>query len=155
MPAARRIELNQRVLAALLDRDGADLAAIVHHAAEAGDAAAVARYAPRAADEATAAGSHREAAAYLRLALGHRSAYRVAEQADLLDRYAVECYINGDHRPALAAQLEAVELRRTLGDPPCAGCQPAMAVADPVVAGAPVGRRTGRRRSDRGAGGRR
>jgi hypothetical protein len=57
LPAARRIGLNERVLVALLDRDGADLSAIVHHAAEAGDIAAVARYAPRAAGEATAAGS--------------------------------------------------------------------------------------------------
>lgn len=116
LPAARRIELNQRVLAALLDRDGADLSAIVHHAAEAGDAAAVARYAPRAAGEATAAGSHREAAAHLRLTLHNRSAYGLAEQADLLDRYAIESYICGDEGPALAAQREAVDLRRTLGD---------------------------------------
>ncbi|HEV8174404.1 MAG TPA: AAA family ATPase [Actinoplanes sp.] len=116
LPAARRIELNQRVLAALLDRDGADLSAIVHHAAEAGDAAAVARYAPRAAGEATAAGSHREAAAHLRLTLHNRSAYGLAEQADLLDRYAIESYICGDEGPALAAQREAVDLRRTRGD---------------------------------------
>jgi DNA-binding CsgD family transcriptional regulator/tetratricopeptide (TPR) repeat protein len=116
-PAARRIELNQRVLAALLDRHGADLSAIVHHAAEAGDAAAVARYAPQAAGEAIRAGSHREAAAHLRLALDQRSAYSPPEQADLLDRYATECYTNGDDGPALAAQHEAVDLRRSLGDP--------------------------------------
>jgi DNA-binding CsgD family transcriptional regulator len=121
LPAARRIELNQQVLAALLDRDGADLSAIVHHAAEAGDAAAVARYAPRAAREAAAAGSHREAAAHLRLALDNRSMYPLAEQADLLDRYATECYISGDEGPALAAQQEVVDLRRTLGDPRALG----------------------------------
>jgi DNA-binding CsgD family transcriptional regulator len=121
LPAARRIELNQRVLVALLDRDGADLSAIVHHAAEAGDAAAVARYAPRAAGEAAAAGSHREAAAHLRLALDNRSAYPLAEQADLLDRYAAESYINGEQDPALAAQQEAARLRRTLGDPRALG----------------------------------
>jgi DNA-binding CsgD family transcriptional regulator/tetratricopeptide (TPR) repeat protein len=117
LPAARRIDLNQRVLAALLEQDSVDLSAIVHHAAEAGDAAAVARYAPRAADEAIRACSHREAAAHLRLALGQRSAYSPAERADLLDRYAVECYINGEDRPSLAAQRAAVELRRALGEP--------------------------------------
>jgi DNA-binding CsgD family transcriptional regulator/tetratricopeptide (TPR) repeat protein len=116
LPAARRIELNERVLTALLDLDGADLSAIVHHAAEAGSTAAIRRYAPLAADEATAAGSHREAAAYLRLALEYRSGYPVTTQADLLDRYAFECYTNADEA-ALAAQREAVELRRTLGDP--------------------------------------
>ncbi len=117
LPAARRIELNQRVLAALLDRDGADLSAIVHHATEAGDAAVVARYAPLAAGEAIRAGSHREAAAHLRLALDRRFAYSPADLADLLDRYAIECYTNGEDRPALAAQQEAVDLRRGLGDP--------------------------------------
>jgi DNA-binding CsgD family transcriptional regulator/tetratricopeptide (TPR) repeat protein len=117
LPASRRIILNRRVLGALLDRDGADLSAVVHHATEAGDAAAVAEYAPRAADEATAAGSHREAAAYLRLALDNRSAYPPAELAGLLDRYAIECYTNGDTGSAAAAEREAVQLRRTLGDP--------------------------------------
>jgi DNA-binding CsgD family transcriptional regulator/tetratricopeptide (TPR) repeat protein/energy-coupling factor transporter ATP-binding protein EcfA2 len=117
LPAAHRIRLNQRVLDALLSRDGADLAAIVHHAAEAGDAAAVRRYAPAAAAEATAAGAHRQAAAHLRLALEQRSAYPPVEQADLLDRYAFECYISGDDRHALTAQQEAVRLHRSLGDP--------------------------------------
>jgi DNA-binding NarL/FixJ family response regulator/tetratricopeptide (TPR) repeat protein/energy-coupling factor transporter ATP-binding protein EcfA2 len=117
LPAARRIGLNQRVLTALLERDGSDLADIVHHAAEAGDVTAVARYAPAAADEAIAAGSHREAGAHLRLALDQRWAYQPAEVADLLDRYAVESYTNGEDAPALAAQREAVDLRRVLGDP--------------------------------------
>ncbi len=116
VPAARRIELNQRVVDALLSEDGADLAAIVHHAAEAGDTATVVAYAPRAAVEAIAAGAHREAAAHLRQALDFRSAYGPADLADLLDRYAVECYTIGD-RPGLEAQREAVELRRALGDP--------------------------------------
>jgi DNA-binding CsgD family transcriptional regulator/tetratricopeptide (TPR) repeat protein len=116
LPAARRIELNQRVLDALRDTEGADLSAIVHHAAEAGDTAAVAHYAPRAAGEAFAAGSHREAAAHLRLALNHRAAYSIAEQADLLDRYAVEAYTIGANGAALTSQAEAVELRRSLGD---------------------------------------
>jgi DNA-binding CsgD family transcriptional regulator len=77
----------------------------------------VARYAPRAAAEAAAAGSHREAQAHLRLALEDRSGAPAAERADLLDRYAVECYTVDDDGPALVAQLEAVELRRRLGDP--------------------------------------
>jgi DNA-binding CsgD family transcriptional regulator len=117
LPASRRIGLNQRVLTALLERDGCDLSAIVHHAAEAGNADAIARYAPRAAEEAVAAGSHREAAGHLRLALEHRSAYQRSEQADLLDRYAIECYTNGDNEGARDAQLAAVALRRELDDP--------------------------------------
>ncbi len=115
--ATRRIELNQRVLAALLERDGDDLPAIVHHAAEAGDSAAIARYAPGAAVEAIQVGAHREAVAHLRLALAHRAAYPPGELADLLDRYAVECYMNNEDVPALAAAVEGVALRRSLGDP--------------------------------------
>ena len=120
LPAARRIELNHNVVAALLDHEGADLAAIVHHAAEAGDRAVITRYAPLAGAEAAAAGSHREAAAHLRLALEDRSGYSPAEQADLLDRYAIECYTNGDPA-ALDSQREAVRLRRTLGNPRALG----------------------------------
>jgi DNA-binding CsgD family transcriptional regulator/tetratricopeptide (TPR) repeat protein len=117
LSAARRIALNQRVLAMLLDRDEPDLAAVVHHAAEAGDLAAVARYAPVAAEEASRAGAHQEAAAHLRLALEQRWAYPPAELADLLDRYGIECYTTDQDKPALAAQREAVTLRRSLRDP--------------------------------------
>jgi DNA-binding CsgD family transcriptional regulator len=118
LPAARRIALNGAVLAALLGHEGADLSAVVHHAAQAGDAATLARYAPRAAEEASRAGSHREAAAHLRLALDQRDAYTEEDLANLLDRYAVECYANNDDGPALAAQREAVDLRRRLGGDP-------------------------------------
>jgi DNA-binding CsgD family transcriptional regulator/tetratricopeptide (TPR) repeat protein len=114
--AARRIDLNQRVLAALVDRDDPDLSAIVHHAVEAGDTAAIVRYAPAAGAEASRVGAHREAAAHLRLVLAHRSAYPPEELAELLGRYAIECYHNNEDRPALAAQREAVGLNRSHGD---------------------------------------
>jgi DNA-binding CsgD family transcriptional regulator/tetratricopeptide (TPR) repeat protein len=133
LPAARRIGLNQRVLAALLEHAGVagpgarpgltrlDLAGIVHHAAEAGDVDAVSRYAPQAADEASRAGSHREAAAHLRRALDLRHSYPPEELADLLDHYAVECYTTNEGEVALSSQQEAVERRRTLGDPVALG----------------------------------
>ena len=41
LPVARRVELNRRVLHALVGREDADLARIVHHAAQAGDADAI------------------------------------------------------------------------------------------------------------------
>ena len=44
VPVARRVELNRRVLHALVGREGADLSRIVHHAAQAGDADAIVRY---------------------------------------------------------------------------------------------------------------
>ncbi|MEV0740108.1 AAA family ATPase [Streptomyces sp. NPDC050549] len=116
LPAARRIDLDRRVLTALVARPGSDPARIVHHAARAGDQDAIARYGPDAARDATEAGAHREAAAHLRLVLRQRHRYSPAELADLLERYAVECYTLADSVEAVAAQREAVTLRRSLGD---------------------------------------
>jgi DNA-binding CsgD family transcriptional regulator/tetratricopeptide (TPR) repeat protein/energy-coupling factor transporter ATP-binding protein EcfA2 len=118
MPAARRVACNQAVLAALLARPGgADLSRIMHHATEAGDDQAIIEYGPAAAREAVAAGSHREAVAHYRAALDHRAAYPPAEQAELLQGYAVECYTTGLADLAVRAQQDAVRLRRDLGSP--------------------------------------
>ncbi|WP_280878764.1 ATP-binding protein [Streptomyces pseudovenezuelae] len=116
LPAARRIDLNRNALAALVARPGSDTARIVHHAAQAGDQDAIARYGPDAARDAAGAGAHREAAAQLRLVLRRRQRYGPAELADLLERYAVESYTIADSAAAVAAQREAVALRRSLGD---------------------------------------
>ncbi|WP_037943941.1 helix-turn-helix transcriptional regulator, partial [Streptomyces sp. NRRL WC-3774] len=116
LPAARRIGLNRAVLTALVARPGSDAARIVHHAAQAGDQDAIARYGPDAAKDASATGAHREAAAQLRLVLRERHRYAPAELADLLERYAVESYTIADSAAAVAAQREAVALRRALGD---------------------------------------
>ncbi len=116
LPAVRRMELNRRVLAVLTSGERGDLSRIVHHATEAGDLEAVVRYAPQAAAEASRAGSHREAAAHLGLALEQRERFPVAQQADLLQRFAIESFTVGDAGAALAAQREAVELGRSLGD---------------------------------------
>jgi DNA-binding CsgD family transcriptional regulator/tetratricopeptide (TPR) repeat protein len=116
-PAARLIALNQRVLAALTGRPGADVARIVHHAAQAGDAAAIAAYGPDAAREAARAGAHREAAAHYRLVLEHADRFTLGERARLLQEYGIECYTLGAADLAVGAQQQAVELTRTLGDP--------------------------------------
>ncbi len=117
VPAARLIALNQRVLAALTGRPGADVARIVHHAAQAGDAAAIAAYGPDAAREAARAGAHREAAAHYRLVLEHADRFALGERARLLEEYGIECYTLGAADLAVGAQQQAVELTRTLGDP--------------------------------------
>jgi DNA-binding CsgD family transcriptional regulator/tetratricopeptide (TPR) repeat protein/energy-coupling factor transporter ATP-binding protein EcfA2 len=125
MPAVQRMACNQAVLAALLDRhsgpDPVDLSRILHHATEVGDDDVVIRYGPAAALEAVAAGSHREAVAHYRLVLDHRAAFPPGEQADLLEGYAVECYTLGLADLAVAAQEDAVQLRRGIGDPRALG----------------------------------
>lgn len=80
------------------------------------DQDAIARYGPDAAREASSAGAHREAAAHLQLVLRGRGRYSPSELADLLERYAVETYTIADSAAAVAAQREAVALRRALGD---------------------------------------
>jgi len=121
LPVARRVALNRRVLQALVGREGADLSRIVHHAAEAGDADAIVRYGPPAARDAAGASAHREAAAHYRLVLRHRERFAPVELAELLERYAIECHTIGTTEAAVAAQLDAIELRRSLGDPRALG----------------------------------
>jgi DNA-binding CsgD family transcriptional regulator/energy-coupling factor transporter ATP-binding protein EcfA2 len=116
VPVARRVALNRRALHALVGGEDADLARILHHAAQAGDADAIVRYGPAAARDAAGAGAHREAAAHYRLVFRHRERFVPAELAELLEGYAVECYTIGTPAAAVAAQREAIELRRSLGD---------------------------------------
>jgi hypothetical protein len=155
LPAARRIELNQRVLAALLDRDGADLSAIVHHAAEAGDTAAVTRFAPQAADEAIRAGSHRRGRRAP--ANGRRPPVRVLAggtgrpAGPVRDRVLHQRRLRAGPRGPVGRGRPAPHARR----PTPARREPALAVADRVVVRAPAGRRTGRPRGGRRAGRRR
>jgi tetratricopeptide (TPR) repeat protein len=116
LPAARLMALNQRVLAALVDHDGYDVARIVHHAAQAGDVDAIVRYGPAAAREAARAGAHREAVAHFALVLDHEDRFPPGERAGLLAQYAIECYTTGAIDKAIGAERCAVDLNRSLGD---------------------------------------
>lgn len=117
LPASRRIDLERRVLAALLDTGVADPARLVHHALAAGDVDAVVEWAPRAARDAAASSAHRQAAEHYRVARDHADRYPLAERADLVEEYAIEAYTVGFGHEAVLAQLDAVGLRRELGDP--------------------------------------
>ena len=116
LPSARLIALNQRVLAALVNRDGCEAARVVHHAARAGDVDAIVRYGPAAARDAARAGAHREAVAHFGLVLKHADRFAADERAELLEQYAIECYTIGAAEAAADAQRQAVELNRGRGD---------------------------------------
>src|SRR5215471_10264647 len=116
LPSARLMALNQRVLAALVNRDGCDAARVMHHAAQAGDVHAIVRYGPAAARDAARAGAHREAVAHFGLVLEHADRFAADERAELLERYAIECYTIGAAERAAVAQRQAVELNRGRGD---------------------------------------
>ena len=121
LPSARLMALNQRVLAALVERDGSDVSRIVHHAARAGDDGAIVTYGPVAARDAARAGAHREAVAHFGLVLEYAGRFAAAERAELLEQYAIECYTIGAAERAADAQRQTVELRRGLGDPRALG----------------------------------
>jgi DNA-binding CsgD family transcriptional regulator/tetratricopeptide (TPR) repeat protein len=116
LPAARVVALNQRVLKALVDREGPDVAQIVHHAAQADDTDAIVGYGPAAARDAARAGAHREAVAHYGLVLEHANRFASAERAALLEQYAIECYTIGAAERAAEAQRQAVELNRWRDD---------------------------------------
>jgi DNA-binding CsgD family transcriptional regulator/tetratricopeptide (TPR) repeat protein len=116
LPSSHRIELERRVLAALLETGEADPARLVHHALAAGDVDAVVEWAPRAARDAAASGAHRQASAHFRVACDHADRYPVPERADLLEEYAIESYTIGFAERAVVAESDALALRRQLGD---------------------------------------
>ncbi|GAA2034921.1 AAA family ATPase [Agromyces tropicus] len=121
LPTSRRIELEQRAVAALLASGSEDAARIVHHAIEAGDVATVVEWAPRAAHDAAASGAHLQARAHLRAALEHREHYPPPVLADLIEQLAIEAYTTGDAVGAADRQVETIGLRRALGDPVALG----------------------------------
>jgi DNA-binding CsgD family transcriptional regulator len=110
----RKADLHGRALAALAPR--ADPARLAHHAEAVGDASAVLEHAPAAAARAAALGAHREAAEQFGRALRFSEGLPPDAVAELLEARAHECYLTDRAEDALAAQREALELYRSLGD---------------------------------------
>lgn len=113
-----RLALHRRALAALSQapQTATDLARLAHHADGAADTAAVLRYAPAAAEQAAAVGSHREAEAQYARALRYAQSLAPEVRAELLERFAYECYVTELRADALEALNESLALRRDLGD---------------------------------------
>jgi DNA-binding CsgD family transcriptional regulator len=118
IPPYRRASLHGAAFAALRDAGTGDesLARLVHHAERGGLADDVARVAPRAARYDAARGAHREAARLYALALRHGGALAPADRAELLEASALECTLTALHGDAIRARLDALQLRRQLGD---------------------------------------
>ena len=114
-----RLALHRRALAALSQtpQTATDLARLAHHADGAADTAAVLRYAPAAAEQAAAVGSHREAEAQYARALRYAQSLPPEGRAELLERFAYECYVTELRADALEALNESLALRRDLADP--------------------------------------
>ena len=111
----RRRELDRAVLAALLDREGVNLARLVHHARRAADRDVVLAHAPAAARAASAAGAHVQAAEHYRAALAVADDVEPETRADLLEGLSFESYLSGPPEESLTTRRDALTLRTQLG----------------------------------------
>jgi DNA-binding CsgD family transcriptional regulator/tetratricopeptide (TPR) repeat protein len=117
VPAGMRRALHATAFAALeREPTPVDVADLAHHAAEAGEGDAVLRLAPVAGQRAAAVGAHRLAHAQFERALAYRDRLDGRARAELLEAFSVECDVLDRAEEAKAALLEALELRRALGD---------------------------------------
>ena len=112
------VKLHRRAMQALdrLAFGAPDFARLAHHAEAAGDAAAVLRFAPEAAARASAVGAHREAEGQYSRALRVGDQLGPEVQADLLERFANECYLTDMREQGLVALDEALAIHRRLGN---------------------------------------
>lgn len=108
-------------LFALLSARGASAVRRVHHAERAGLGAAVLETAAQAAREAAEASAHRQAAALYGLALANAAGLSARERAPLFEARAIECALVNLIDEAIVARLQALALRRQLGDERGAG----------------------------------
>jgi DNA-binding CsgD family transcriptional regulator/tetratricopeptide (TPR) repeat protein len=112
----RRREMHARLYLQLRQQSDDLLDRTVYHAQHANDSDAVLATAPQAAAHAAAMGAHREAAAHYRVALDHARHAGDEQRADLLERWAYECSLTAAvGEEVIAARLQAMELRRKLG----------------------------------------
>ena len=113
-----RLELHRRALAALTEPaiGAPDLVRLAHHAEAAADRDAVLRFAPVAAAQAAAVEAHREAADQYARALRFAHAISPVERADLLERFAGECFLTDMREAALVALDDALVIRRNGDD---------------------------------------
>jgi DNA-binding CsgD family transcriptional regulator len=118
IPPHRRVALHRAALVALEARGGGspDSARLADHAEAAGDQARVLRWAPEAAERAARGGSHREAAAQFARALRFGHELPVKRRAELLQRRVDECWMTDQLDAAIAAQEDALECWRQVGD---------------------------------------
>ncbi len=97
-----------------LEAVGGDPSLLAHHATASGDVPRILRYAPEAAAEAARPGAHREAVAFYETALRHVGD-DPATRAALLEALSVELDLTDRLHDAVAAQEQALELRRATG----------------------------------------
>ena len=116
IPPGGDAPLHRRMLDALEAWPSADPAVLAHHAVGAGDAWRTLGYATDAGRAAARSGAHTQAAAFLRMALESGPPLAPADEAELLESLAAECYLTDRLDEAIAASDRALMLRARTGD---------------------------------------
>ncbi|OBA75896.1 LuxR family transcriptional regulator [Mycobacterium sp. 1554424.7] len=119
IPETQRRMLHKRALTALAKSpiDPNALVALAFHADQAGDADAVIRHGVAAAERSIALGANREAAQLYALVLGNAHAVRPDQKVRWIEQHAFASYLCGLAEEAVSSWREAIQLRRSLGDP--------------------------------------
>ena len=110
-----RRSLNEAVLAAL-EKQGADPARLVHHAAEAADDEAVVRHGLEAARSAAAALANRQALAHWSRVLEHEGMLTETQLEEALEGHSRAAYLSYENERALASREQLLAMHET-GDP--------------------------------------
>jgi DNA-binding CsgD family transcriptional regulator len=117
IPPGGEVALHLRMLDSLEAMGAADPAVLANHATAAGDAGRILRYASLAGVAAARSGAHTQAASFFETALRDGGSQAPAEQAELLERQAVELYLTNRLAQAIESCEQAMALRRTAQDP--------------------------------------
>ena len=119
VPPARRTDLHRRTLAALLARPASthDSTRLAHHAEGGADAAAVLHFAQEAGRRAARLGAHRTAASQYGRALRFAAGLGTADLADLLERHSYESHLTGRIDDAIDSQRQALACWQALDEP--------------------------------------
>ena len=115
LPRVQAAELHRIALLAL-EREGADVAELTHHAVGAADVAAVLRYAPQAGRASAEASAHREAIIQFQRALTHVDQMTPAEHADLEEALAESLTVRDQCAEADEHWQGTIAIRRVLDD---------------------------------------
>ena len=116
LPPGGEMSFHRRMLDALESSPHPDPAVLAHHALAAGDAARTRAYATEAGRAAARSGAHTQAAAFFATALEQPGSTSAAEEAELLELLAGECYLLDRLDDAIAASERAMSLRQQIQD---------------------------------------
>lgn len=111
LPPGGGVSFHRRLLAALDSSPNADPAVLAHHAVGAGDPGRTLRHATEAGRAAARSGAHTQAAAFFVTALERGAPDSEADEAELLELLAGECYLLDRLDDAIAASQRAMLLR--------------------------------------------